>query len=63
MLTILMNYIFVFSVGVLAGTLCAYELFQEQLRKELNAQLLYYLMHNFYKEGECDGRNTKINTH
>ena len=35
MLTNLMNYIFVFSIGILIGGLFAFEVFQKQLEKTI----------------------------
>ena len=36
MLTNLMNYIFVFSIGVFIGVLIAFEIFQKQLKNFIN---------------------------
>lgn len=55
MLTNLMNYIFVFSIGILTGTLFAFEVFQKQLETLLiNDDSLfkeYITLHGWYWQG------------
>jgi len=51
MLTVLMNYIFVFSIGIFIGTLLAFEIFQNQLQKEIDTHyVLKYLSEMNWEE-------------
>ena len=38
MLTVLMNYIFVFSIGIFIGIILAFEIFQKQLKNSIEAE-------------------------
>ncbi|MBQ2635359.1 MAG: hypothetical protein IJG09_01460 [Methanobrevibacter sp.] len=59
MLTVLMNYLFVFSIGIFIGTLCAFEVFQNQLQKEINTHyiLKYLSEYDWSKDNEIPNRN------
>ena len=49
MLTVLMNYIFVFSIGIFIGIVSAFEIFQKQLQDTIN---LYYFKRYMAEHGD-----------
>lgn len=59
MLTVLMNYIFVLACGIFIGVLISFEVFQNQLQKEINYHYFrsYITKYGWVKNNEIPNTN------